>query len=416
MRLLNIETMRVESLPTREITEIPEYAILSHRWGAVEDEVVFDEMQNRSEKAQRKKGYQKIQKCCEIASSTGFEYIWIDTCCINKEKQYELDSTLASMFKDYREAQVCYAYLPDVSADDNPFDEGSEFRRSSWFRRGWTLQELVAPLSVIFFDRDWNEIGTKSNLKAVINEITDIPHKVLSMNESRNISLAERRAWANGRDTLKIEDKAYSLMGLLGIKIPVKYGEGEEALRKIDAEIERLKGIESRDPSNFNVASWTRGEREYRFLLPIQHPPPQDIHIERRDLEDPAWDIGQDEIKLQFKGSGNCATIIFKNASGLVFAICLGVHNYHVWCGMTNDCKDEDIEKVSKSYWDGDKQWDRWDNLDRKGLKLPNGRTARLAIKKGRKNEKSVFFAEVSAEGFWPHKAGPGVYPGWWTG
>ncbi|KAI1075543.1 heterokaryon incompatibility protein-domain-containing protein [Whalleya microplaca] len=416
MRLLNIKKMVVESLPNRRVSEIPDYAIFSHRWGA--EEVTFEEFQSGSQDIQHKKGYRKIQKCCEIASSTGFEYIWIDTCCINKENNNrELTATLAAMFKYYRDAQVCYAHLADVSGDDNPFDETSDFRQSIWFKRGWTLQELVAPLHVIFFDRDWNEIGTKANLHTVITEITEIPSQVLLMNHGGAISVEERRAWAWGRKTFEPEDEAYSLMGLLGIKIEVKYSEGREAaMKKLQDEIDKRKDISTRDPSKFSISNSVRPEPGYRLILPIHHPAPGATRIEYPEVSGPMWNITREEIGLSFHKSGNCATILFKNANGLVFAICLGVHNYNVWCGITTDCEHEDIKSISQSYWDGDKSSVRWENMDRRGVNLPNEDVASVAINKGRRDGKRAYFIDVSAEGFWPDKVGPGVFPGWWKG
>ncbi|KAJ8124097.1 hypothetical protein ONZ43_g102 [Nemania bipapillata] len=361
MRLLNVKKMVVE-------------------WA--DEEVTFQELKSGLENFQHKKGYAKIQKLY------------------------------------YRDSQVCYTYLADVSADDNPFNEGSEFRRSTWFTRGWTLQELVAPLYVTFFDRDWNEIGTKSSLQSIITELTGIPARVLLMNHAGTITVAERQAWVGSRETSVPEDEAYCLMGLLGVRIPVKYGEeeGEEATRKLHAEIERRKGSSSGDPSNFDVSSWMKPEREYRFVLPIQQPPSEAIRIEYPEVKGPVWTINDHEMGLWFGGSGNCATAIFKNKDDLRFAICLGVHNYNVWCGLTTDCEGGDLKAVSAAYWHGDKQGDRWGNMDRRGVYLPNGEVARLAIKKGRRNGKRVFFAEVHAEGFWVEKVGPGVFPDWLDG
>ncbi|KAI0376839.1 heterokaryon incompatibility protein-domain-containing protein [Hypomontagnella monticulosa] len=243
MRLINTKTMLLELLPNQLIPNIPDYAILSHRWE--EDEVTFEDMENRAESLQSKKGYKKIEKSCEIASAIGFEYIWIDTCCINKANEQELTDALASMFHYYRDAQVCYAYLTDVPSGDNPYKGDSFFRRSSWFTRAWTLQELVAPLYVTFFDRDWKEIGTKSSLQAVVKEITGIPSQVLLMNSPCVVSVAQRMNWCEGRETTEPEDKVYCMLGLLGVRMPVKYGEGYEAAsRRLTEQIAILKAIQ----------------------------------------------------------------------------------------------------------------------------------------------------------------------------
>ncbi len=406
----------MESFPNRLVSEIPDYCILSHRWEY--EEVDFHDVQNRSPDLCNKKGYTKIQRCCEIAASTGFEYIWIDTCCIDKTNELELTNTLASMFQYYRDAQVCYTYLADVTSSDNPYDAGSNFRQSIWFTRGWTLQELVAPLYVIFFDQDWKEIGTKSSLQAVLTETTRIPSQVLLMNYGGKISVAERQVWAENRDTAVAEDRAYCMMGLLGVRMPVRYGEGgESASKRLDNEIIRLKGNDS-DPASFDVSSWMRPESEYQFLISVEQRPYRNTRIEYPDIEGgPSWTIGKEEIRLHFGGSGNCAVLMFKDMGGHVFGVCLGVHNYNVWCSMTIDCEDEDLKRVAKAYWDGDKGSARWDNMDRRSMILSSGDRAALAIRKGRRKGKRAYFVEISAgENFWLDKVGPGVFPGWWKG
>ena len=229
--------MRVELFPNPETPKTPDYAILSHRWG--KREITFQEIQSGDVGLHDTDGYNKIKKCCEIASSVGFEYIWIDTCCIDKENSAELSNTLACMFHYYRNSQVSYTYMADVpSHKEDPRAANSSFRTSKWFTRGWTLQELVAPLYVTFFDHDWNEIGTKSSLLDVISEITRIKSQVLLTNHGGEISVEERKKWAEKRDTTMPEDKAYCLMGLLGISMPVKYGEGDEASKAPDRQIE----------------------------------------------------------------------------------------------------------------------------------------------------------------------------------
>ncbi|PVH79423.1 HET-domain-containing protein [Cadophora sp. DSE1049] len=172
MRLINTKTLGIESFPRFEHPTIPAYAILSHRWGA--DEVSLQEMQDPSPSLPSKLGYQKVLKCCEVAGSFGFEYIWIDTCCIDKTNKVELTEAINSMFNYYRDADVCYAYLVDVPSDDQLEAEESRFRKSSWFTRGWTLQELLGPETVIFYGNDWKEIGTKSSLPEIISGITSI--------------------------------------------------------------------------------------------------------------------------------------------------------------------------------------------------------------------------------------------------
>jgi len=127
-----------------------------------------------------KKGYEKIKRCCEVALSDGFKYAWVDTCCIDKSSSSELSEAINSMYRWYKEAAVCYVILSDVSSNEDFHLASSAFRASRWFTRGWTLQEFLAPKSVVFFARDWKEIGTKASLRGLICEITKIHIDLLS--------------------------------------------------------------------------------------------------------------------------------------------------------------------------------------------------------------------------------------------
>ncbi|KAN0094111.1 HET domain containing protein [Hyaloscypha variabilis] len=129
-------------------SQIPQYAILSHTWG--EEEISFQELQRNVPEVKEKKGFDKIRQCCRVAAEDGFEYAWVDTCCIDKTSSAELSEAINSMFRWYQRAEVCYAFLADVPSDEDPQKEGSAFRKSRWFTRGWTLQELIAPAHVTF--------------------------------------------------------------------------------------------------------------------------------------------------------------------------------------------------------------------------------------------------------------------------
>jgi hypothetical protein len=160
MRLLHTRKLELQEFKPREV---PNYAILSHTWR--EEEVTLQDI--KTNQATNLQGYEKISKACFVAAADGFDFIWIDTCCIDKTSSAELSEALNSMYRWYQEAEECYAYLADVphsSVDQAIGFTGPEFQKSRWFTRGWTLQELIAPLSVIFLDSEWKEIGTKSNL------------------------------------------------------------------------------------------------------------------------------------------------------------------------------------------------------------------------------------------------------------
>lgn len=244
MRLLRCEPNDSDGtihISLEEPSGIPAHAILSHKWR--EEEVSFADINNRS--AEDKKGYSKLAKCCQQASDDGYLYVWIDTCCIDKSSSTELSEAINSMYAWYRDAKVCYAYLDDVESDEDPTSKDSSFRRSEWFRRGWTLQELIAPRNVVFLARDWIEIGSKVSLAEVVEEITKVDQAALGRTVGFQASVAERMSWAAIRETTRPEDKAYSLMGLFGINMPILYGEGSRAFVRLQEEILKVSSDHS---------------------------------------------------------------------------------------------------------------------------------------------------------------------------
>ena len=212
-------------------------------------------MQDFNEGIASKKGYWKITKCCELARSQSYNYCWIDTCCIDKSSSSELSEAINSMFHWYREAKVCYVYLSDVSSKDALLfllSDPSEklllpFRRSRWFTRGWTLQELIAPSEVIFYASNWTEIGTKEALKGPISTQTGIDVPILEGFPLQEVCVAQRMSWASRRETTRIEDQAYCLLGIFRVNMPLLYGEGWKAFIRLQQEIMKT----TRDDSLF---------------------------------------------------------------------------------------------------------------------------------------------------------------------
>ena len=216
---------------------MPRYAILSHTWGADAEEVSFKDMIDGA--GTSKPGYDKIRFCGEQAGSDDLQHCWIDTCCIDKSSSTELHEAINSMFRWYRNAAKCYVYLADVSSKPSqPWE--SSFRKSRWFTRGWTLQELVAPELVEFFSKEGERLGNKRSLERHIHEVTRIPVKALRGSPLSDFSIPERMLWAESRDTTRKEDKAYSLLGIFNVHMPLIYGEGREnALKRLREKIDR---------------------------------------------------------------------------------------------------------------------------------------------------------------------------------
>lgn len=271
MRLLNIHSLQFQEFNS---DDIPPYIITSHRWFPEGEATYKDILKTKNTES---RGYKKIEKFCKFVKNTederwsGCDWIWIDTCCIDKRSSAEVSESINSMFAWYSRARVCLAYLADVC----PLSAGgkavvSDLEQSEWFRRGWTLQELLAPSCVVFLNQEREVFGEKRShsqtLMDVTSEhpfawdmvlaytepdlspfeeeiaiITGIPEKVLAFrNRYMTESIQERMKWAEFRKTTKPEDMAYALLGLFGVHMPLIYGEGREnAQRRLQEEIKK---------------------------------------------------------------------------------------------------------------------------------------------------------------------------------
>jgi hypothetical protein len=229
MRLLMLDEGGRFSLERFAKDDIPRYAILSHRWSdKADDEVTFEDVTG-GKPFHEKPGYNKLKFCAEQIKKEKPEltYFWVDTCCIDKSNQSEFSTAIYSMYQWYERAEKCYVYLTDVSDED-----GSEMavQNSTWFSRGWTLQELLAPMSVTFFTKTGAKLGTKQSLKRQIAQRTGMPEEVLETKPLSYYSTNSTKVveWTKQRKTKEEEDKAYCLLGLFDVSILLKYGEGED--------------------------------------------------------------------------------------------------------------------------------------------------------------------------------------------
>lgn len=270
MRLIDTETLEIHEFVHED--HIPRYAILSHCWG--DDEVTFKQFVKKQNREGA--GYLKIVESCAFARARDRDWIWIDTCCIDKRSSTELSEAINSMYKWYQDALECYAYLIDVTASpEDTVRVDVEFRESRWFRRGWTLQELIAPRTVIFLTQHWQRIYATTamqgwqrieamnmrrpwgvpqpkmpvmnmNAATVVSQITRIPLDVLRAGLIlTSYSFAQRLSWMASRSTSREEDQAYSLFGLFGLNMPLLYGEGSKALQRLQVEVLNQTGDES---------------------------------------------------------------------------------------------------------------------------------------------------------------------------
>lgn len=256
MRLLNTRTGEFKWIEDpRQVY----YAVLSHVWAKPGDpeyapEQTYQDLLRFQEEARTdgtlpiSKFSDKLRRFCETALRDGIELGWADTCCIDKTSSSELSEAINSMYSWYAYSGACYAFLRDV----NPPTEGTparewriSFRGSEWFKRGWTLQELIAPRTVIFVSKapeayhdGWEVLGSKHNLAACISSETGIDVAVLTFERSpEEIPIAQRMAWMQSRETTRLEDEAYCLMGIFGVNMQTNYGEGRYAFVRLQEKI-----------------------------------------------------------------------------------------------------------------------------------------------------------------------------------
>ena len=258
MRLLNVKTGKLEDFLSPDDVST---AILSHTWG--KGEVTFHDIHQPAAEQSKLEGFSKLQGCCSLVKSHGFDYVWIDTCCINKESSAELSEAINSMYDWYSKAAVCYVYLNDVRVTTGsagaPTSIVTDFRCSRWHSRGWTLQELLAPSTVIFYSKEWIELVTREDLRGIISECTQISIEVLQGQPLSSICIATKMSWAAARLTTRTEDMAYCLLGLFNISMPILYGEGHNAFFRLQQEILRFSSDQS-------IFAWSESDESNGFL------------------------------------------------------------------------------------------------------------------------------------------------------
>jgi hypothetical protein len=308
MRLLNARTFK---LHTELGQKKPRYVILSHTWE--EEEVLFEDINSASSttenekrgffkeskpapdaKWKEKKGFFKIKNTCKQALRDGYDFVWVDTCCINKDSSAELSEAINSMFRWYQEADICYAYLSDLQ-----YRSATSLSRCRWFERGWTLQELIAPDHVHFYGSGWTYLGSRISLSSGLSRITGIPEAILTrrhedqkashrhkfspqpllgscsycssanVDDTRSLlnslSVANRMRWASKRVTTRTEDIAYCLMGLFDVNMPLLYGEGSKSFYRLQNAILET----SNDHSIFAFRSQALGIERLRAVSSI---------------------------------------------------------------------------------------------------------------------------------------------------
>ncbi|KXH44818.1 hypothetical protein CSIM01_12690 [Colletotrichum simmondsii] len=262
MWLINVDTLQLEEFIEPDFP----YAILSHTWAG--EEVSLQEFKNqRDDNVWRKAGYHKIYNTCQVAKSLDLGYVWVDTCCIDKTSSAELSEAINSMFRWYNRSWICFAYLSDVNDLASSATLLENLRASRWFTRGWTLQELIAPKVVTFYNASWQLLGSKDTLSPFLSSITGIDEAILiGKTPLLKVPVATRMSWASKRQTTRTEDSAYCLLGIFNINMPLLYGEGEKAFARLQSEI-------LQETNDLSLLAWTSSatdperQEEYSGLL-----------------------------------------------------------------------------------------------------------------------------------------------------
>ncbi|KXJ87413.1 heterokaryon incompatibility protein-domain-containing protein [Microdochium bolleyi] len=254
MRLINLDTLHLDDFISSD--DVPPYAILSHTWEAREEVSYAEWLAAESDPGLRdrlraKKGHAKILGAADKARALGYGHLWVDTNCIDKTSSAELSEAINSMFAWYKRSKVCLVHLADVadvaaqpgnfsSGPDPDSGPGPDLEQSRWFRRGWTLQELLAPRRLIFYSASWQQVGTISTLEKRLSAICGIAGAYIRKDVPLwSAGVAEKLSWLAGRTTTREEDMAYCMLGIFRINMPLLYGEGSRAFVRLQEEIIR---------------------------------------------------------------------------------------------------------------------------------------------------------------------------------
>jgi hypothetical protein len=314
MRLLDVKTLKLTDFPDEIL--LPKYAIASHRWGR--EEATFEDVQEERNKSSA--GYRKVEAFAQYVQMhvASVDWLWIDTCCINKKDAAELSYSINSMFRWYRNAEICIARLAAAT-------QQSDIGQDEWFHRGWTLQELLAPRLVVFLTKDWQVIGNKGStfysrdnigpdLGAHIANITGIPERILhDWGASVNMRVDDKMRWMDNRKTTREEDMSYALFGIVGVTPGANYGEGaDNARNRVLAAVRQRDEMEGQRKARYQeITKWLKPSDPW-----TNHESARRLHEEQtgqwllQTKEYQAWQSGKDQCLWLYGGAGCGKTVL----------------------------------------------------------------------------------------------------------
>ncbi|OAQ99022.1 hypothetical protein LLEC1_01161 [Akanthomyces lecanii] len=372
MKLVSVQSLSVVDLPD---VALPRYAILSHTRDAV-DQKRFSQPKvsvgpgpdddapphyssnpaspptytksrppafstNNEYRTPSTFSREQLLQACEHARRSGLEYIWIAELCIDKTSSADLDDAVNGSRRRLRNSTVCFAYLHDLPSEvTTPDSDSSTWSRCRYWKRAWTLQELLLAPRVQFYDGHWNYRGDKDSpeLAPLLSGITSIPRSVLLDSSTlSDVALAVRISWSVGRVAAREEDTAYALVAITEATLPVRYGEGaERAFIRLQEELLRdtrdgsllawrsardgeVRGLLARSPSEFGhfaPAAAKELQRPWVFNGKVRFSS-KGIELESRVCKGPGCvllSIGQ---KRQDLGTSNNIAICFREWNGV---------------------------------------------------------------------------------------------------
>ncbi|KIO10640.1 hypothetical protein M404DRAFT_128934, partial [Pisolithus tinctorius Marx 270] len=207
---------------------------------------------------------EKLRNFCKEVRRLGHNWAWSDTCCIDKSTSSTLNQSLTSMYKWYANSVATLVFLAGVA---HPSKSG-DLARSIWMTRAWTLQELLSPNVIFFYDSEWKPYlgDTGSNHKEspdIMQELadaTEIPRGTIVTFSPADLGVHEKLRLASMRSATVEEDVAYSLIGIFKSDIRPQYGEGTDALGHLLEEIVARSG-------EVTVLAWSGKSSSYNSCL-----------------------------------------------------------------------------------------------------------------------------------------------------
>ncbi|KAG8216992.1 heterokaryon incompatibility protein-domain-containing protein [Butyriboletus roseoflavus] len=251
-----------ETVLRQIIQEIVKYDILSHRWDEIAGEPTYEDVSAGKRQASK---FNKLVQFCKTSRKLGRKLAWVDTCCIDKTNAAELSEAIHGMYKWYANSYLCIVHLAESTSY-------ADWDSESWFTRGWTLQELLAPRRLKFYDKNWRPFTSSTiddDRKSVdeihpLESITGISKAVLTADNSQGVqgrNFWEIMSWASKRQTTLVEDRAYCLVGFFRVSLTIAYGEGQRAFSRL------FEVVAAKNPS-WEMFAWFGQPSVDHFALP----------------------------------------------------------------------------------------------------------------------------------------------------